>query len=124
MTVTGIGGIFFRAQDPDALRRWYRDHLGVVVEGQMHWPQQAGPTVIMPFSRDTDYWPAEKQWMINFRVTDLDALLARLRAADIAVETHADWDSPEIGRFARILDPEGHPIELWEPSAETDDGAQ
>jgi glyoxylase I family protein len=125
MTVTGIGGIFFRARDPDALRIWYRDHLGVIIDGQMHWPQQAGPTVIMPFAHDTNYWPQDRPWMINFRVTGLDALLARLREAGVAVHTQADWDSPEIGRFARIHDPEGQPIELWEPPAEPDeDGAK
>jgi predicted enzyme related to lactoylglutathione lyase len=116
MAVTGIGGIFFRAKDPKALLEWYRVHLGVVVEGQMHWDQAAGPTVFMPFAANTDYWPESKQWMINYRVTDLDALLSRLREADIAVETNPAWDMPEVGRFARIHDPEGNPIELWEPA--------
>lgn len=118
MPVTGIGGVFFRARDPDALQAWYRDQLGVVVEGQMHWDQAAGPTVFMPFAADTDYWPAEKAWMINFRVSDLDDLLAKLRKAGVAVKTDPTWDSPEVGRFARIHDPEGNPIELWEPAEE------
>lgn len=115
MAVTGIGGIFFRVKNPDALREWYRVHLGVVMDGHEPWQQEGGPTVIMPFASTTDYWPGDKQWMINFRVTDLDGLLAKLRQADIAVRTDPDWDMPEIGRFARIHDPEGNPIELWEP---------
>ena len=115
MPVTGIGGTFFRAKDPDALREWYREHLGVVVEGQYHWDQAAGPTVFMPFAHDTDYWPENKQWMINYRVTDLDEVLAKLQQANIPIVKDPEWDSPETGRFARIHDPEGNPIELWEP---------
>jgi predicted enzyme related to lactoylglutathione lyase len=118
MTVTGIGGVFFRAKDPAALTEWYRAHFGVTMEGYEPWKQEAGPTVFMPFAAGTDKWPDGKQWMINFRVADLDALLARLREADIAVETNPAWDSPEAGRFARIYDPEGNPIELWEEPAE------
>jgi predicted enzyme related to lactoylglutathione lyase len=118
MGVTGIGGIFFRARDPDALRQWYREKLGAGSEGYTPWEQAAGPTMFMPFASDTDYWPDNKQWMINFRVTDLDELLSRLRQADMAVETNPAWDSPEAGRFARIHDPEGNRIELWEPPAE------
>jgi len=118
MAVTGIGGVFFRAKNPDALLQWYRVHLGVVAEGHAHWDQAGGPTVIMPFASDTDYWPDTKQWMINFRITDLDELLSQLRQSDIAVETNPAWDTPELGRFARIHDPEGNPIELWEPPGE------
>ncbi len=115
MAVTGIGGIFFRAQDPEALRSWYRDHLGVGGEGYTPWQQAAGPTLLMPFSSDTDYWAADRQWMINFRVDDLDALVDSLRQAGIAVTMDPAWDTPEAGRFARIHDPEGNAIELWEP---------
>jgi len=118
MGVTGIGGVFFRAKDPDALRQWYRVHLGVGSEGYTPWEQAAGPTMFMPFASNTDYWPDSKQWMINFRVSDLDELLSKLRQADIAVETNSAWDSPEVGRFARIHDPEGNQVELWEPPAE------
>ena len=118
MAVTGIGGVFFRARDPDALRQWYRVHLGVGGEGYTPWEQTAGPTMFMPFASNTDYWPDGKQWMINFRVTNLDELLTRLRQADMEVETNAAWDTPETGRFARIQDPEGNRIELWEPPAE------
>jgi predicted enzyme related to lactoylglutathione lyase len=81
------------------------------------WRQQEGPTVFTPFAQDTDYFGrAKQQWLINFRVDDLDAMMADLKAAGIAVETRAEWDS-EAGRFCRIHDPEGNPIELWEPSA-------
>jgi len=118
MAVTGIGGVFFRAKDPDALLQWYRAHLGVTMEGYEPWRQAAGPTVFMPFSSSTAHWPDSKQWMINFRVDDLDGFLAKLRQADIAVMTDPAWDSPEAGRFARIYDPEGNPIELWEPPLE------
>lgn len=115
MAVTGIGGIFFRASDPDALQAWYRQYLGVPADHPYIWTQQAGPTVFMPFSGDTDYFPFSKQWMINFRVTDLDGLMTSLREAGIEVITKAEWDTPETGRFARIHDPEGNPVELWEP---------
>lgn len=114
MAITGIGGIFFRATDPKGLSAWYARHLGVG-DGQWGlWQQQAGQCVFSPFAADTDYFPADRQYMLNFRVDDLDALLADLRAADIAVMTNPAWDSPETGRFARIHDPEGNPIELWQ----------
>lgn len=110
----GIGGIFFRSADNKALAQWYETHLGITEL----WNQDAGLTVFAPFRQESDYFPATKQWMINFRVDDLDALMDQLRAAGIAVETRPDeWDSPETGRFARIHDPEGNQIELWEPVA-------
>lgn len=110
----GIGGFFFRARDKAALAAWYETHLGVA---EM-WGQEAGMTIFAPFEETTDYFPADKQWMINFRVDDLDGMMAQLRAADIAIETRPDeWDTPETGRFARIHDPEGNQIELWEPPA-------
>lgn len=115
MPVVGIGGVFFRANDPEALQEWYRKHLGVVTDEVGQWMQQSGPTVFMPFPRETDYFPTSKQWMINLRVADLDQLLSALRDADIAITTNPDWDTPETGRFARINDPEGNPVELWEP---------
>ncbi len=118
MPISGIGGVFFRAKDPDALLEWYRTHFGVTMEGYEPWQQAAGPTVFMPFPSSTDKWPDGKQWMINFRVTDLDALLFKLRQAGMDVETNPDWDAPETGRFARVNDPEGNPIELWEPPVE------
>jgi|SRR6218665_1310190 len=127
MAVTGIGGIFFRARDPKALSDWYRTHLGVgagcnpsgtIEPDDWYWRTAAGPVVFVPFRADTDYWAADKAWMLNLRVEGLDALLARLRDVGIAVETRADWDTPETGRFARIHDPEGNAIELWEPPAD------
>lgn len=108
----GIGGIFFRARDTKALAGWYEQHLGI----SGFWTQEAGLTVFAPFKRDTDYFPADKQWMINLRVDDLDALIASLKAEGISVETRPDeWDSAETGRFARIIDPEGNHVELWQP---------
>ena len=125
MPVLGFGGYFFRANDPKALKAWYREHLGVGAgmgtdeAGQTNewvWFARGGPTVFEPFKADTDYFPASKQTMINLRVSDLDGLLASLRGAGIAVITKPEWDSPELGRFARVHDPEGNAIELWEPA--------
>lgn len=118
MPVTGIGGLFWRAKDPKALLEWYRQHLGVAPQGWDPWQQQAGPTMVMPFAEDSDNIPAGKAFKINFRVEGMDALLADLRAAGIAIVTKAEWDTPETGRFAQIEDPEGNAIELWEPPEE------
>ena len=110
--VTGIGGVFFRASDPAALSAWYETHLGVAG----FWEQDGGLTVFAPFKADTDYFATDKQWMINLRVDDLDGLMVSLGDAGIAIETRPDeWDSAEAGRFARIHDPDGNPIELWQP---------
>jgi predicted enzyme related to lactoylglutathione lyase len=111
--VLGIGGVFFRSDNPSHLIKWYQTHLGVDA-GQQFWHQSAGNTVFCPFQEDSDYFPQDRRWMINFRVADLDAMIAQLVDAGIAVETRAEWNS-ELGRFARIHDPEGNPIELWEP---------
>jgi catechol 2,3-dioxygenase-like lactoylglutathione lyase family enzyme len=115
MAVTGIGGFFFRARDPDALRGWYADHLGVGSAPYGQWDTMAGPSVFAPFPADSDYFAADRPWMLNLRVDDLDGLLASLGAAGIAVITKPEWDMPGVGRFARIHDPEGNPIELWQP---------
>jgi catechol 2,3-dioxygenase-like lactoylglutathione lyase family enzyme len=117
MPVTGIGGLFFRARDPDALRIWYCNHLGVGCGDYGMWEQQAGTTVFSPFPADSDYFPADRQMMLNLRVDSLEDLLASLREADIEIITNPEWDDPSVGRFARIHDPEGNPIELWEPPA-------
>jgi len=110
--VTGIGGVFFRASDPAALSAWYETHLGVAG----FWEQDGGLTVFAPFKADTDYFAIDKQWMINLRVDDLDGLMASLGDAGIGIETRPDeWDSAEAGKFARIHDPDGNPIELWQP---------
>ena len=124
MGVLGIGGIFFRAQDPDALNAWYREHLNVgagcasdptETGSEWTWAAQGGPTVFAPFKADTDYFAADKQWMLNLRVSDLNALIASLGDKGIAVRTDPEWDHPDTGKFARIHDPEGNAIELWQP---------
>ncbi len=127
MGVLGIGGVFFRAQDPDALNEWYRTHLYVGAGcnadatgpvDAWSWTTLGGPTVFAPFKADTDYFPADKQFMLNLRVTGIDALLASLIDAGIEVITKPEWNDSQIGRVARIHDPEGNPIELWEPPAD------
>ena len=113
--VLGIGGYFLRAADPAALSAWYRDCLGLDAAGDEPWQQEAGPTVFAPFESETDYFGSRgQQTMLNFRVRDLDAMLAQLRAAgaDVAPETE---DMAGIGRFAWVRDPEGNRIELWQP---------
>lgn len=125
MPVLGIGGLFFRAKDPDGLSAWYREHLGVGAgcaadsgpADEWTWRTLGGPTVFAPFRESTDYFAADKQWMLNLRVSGLDALLDSLRAAGVAIVTDPEWDAPETGRFARLHDPEGNAIELWEPPA-------
>jgi glyoxylase I family protein len=120
MAVTGIGGVFFRAKDPKALGDWYKKHLGVFAMDENYdpWVQQKGPTVFMPFAADTDYFGSKsQQFMINFRVSDLDGLLKQLK--DDAVKVVKEVEKQEgVGRFAHIEDPEGNRIELWEPPAE------
>ena len=113
--VTGIGGLFFRAENPAKLTAWYRDTLGIDSPADLVWRQEAGPTVLAPFAKDSDYFPADRRWMINFRVANLDAMVAQLRRAGVVVDIAEDSDS-EIGRFARLTDPEGNPIELWQPA--------
>ena len=113
--VTGIGGIFFRVRDPEALTAWYRRHLGITQPDVAVWMQEAGPTVFSPFRADSDYFAPDRQWMLNLRVDDLNALTAKLSAAGIEVITKPEWNMPGVGRFACIHDPEGNPIELWEP---------
>ncbi len=121
--VTGIGGFFFRARDPKAMNRWYGEHFGVVMLGSVDyddpgWFQDRGETVLAAFSPDSDSFGApHKSWMINFRVDDLDRIVARLRAAGLAVEPHAE-PYPN-GRFAELEDPEGNRIQLWEPNAKS-----
>jgi predicted enzyme related to lactoylglutathione lyase len=128
MGVLGMGGLFFRSDDPDSLSAWYKTHLGVgggcdATGGDggeaspWVWQVQGGPMVFAPFKRDTDYFAADKAFMINFRVSGLDSLLDRLRSSGIAIVTRPEWDDPATGRFARIHDPEGNAIELWEPPA-------
>ncbi|MBB4612012.1 VOC family protein [Novosphingobium taihuense] len=110
MAIQGIGGFFFRAKNPEALGKWYEEHLGIGA----WWEQKAGPTVFQPFPADSDYFSADRQAMLNLRVEGLDAMVAELEQSGIDVIRKAEWDG-EYGRFARIHDPEGNPIELWEP---------
>jgi glyoxylase I family protein len=118
--VSGIGGLFFRARDPVAIGQWYRDHLGVSLVPsnyeELPWWQEAGPTAFAPFPETTEYFgDAKNAWMVNFRVRDLDAMVAQLRGARISVEV--DQQRYPNGRFARLNDPDGNPIQLWEPEA-------
>ena len=118
--VTGIGGLFFRAQNPETLSAWYEEMLGISRAPRDHntapWIQQSGATVFAPFPSNTEYFGNPSQgWMINFRVANLDRMITQLRAKGIEVTL-----DPEIspnGRFARLNDLEGNPIELWEPKA-------
>lgn len=117
--VAGIGGLFFRARDPDALGHWYAQHLGITLtptsEGGSVWQQEAGPTAFTPFSEKSSYFgDPNKVWMVNFRVHDIDKMVAQLRAAGIEVKDPETY--PNIGRFTRLHDPEGNPIELWQPA--------
>ena len=115
--VTGIGGFFFRAKDERALAEWYQQHLGIdrvpTSYGEEPWMQAAGPTAFAPFPQNTSmFGRAEQQWMINFRVPNLSAMVEQLRAAGIEVEV--DPETYPNGLFAHLKDPEGNPIQLWE----------
>jgi len=116
--VLGIGGLFFRAENPQALAEWYEKNLGINPVPSDYdtpsWQQQAGDTVFAPFSKTTDYFgKPEQQWMVNFRVANLKAMAAQLEAAGIKVVM--DEEEYPNGWFARLQDPEGNPIELWQP---------
>jgi predicted enzyme related to lactoylglutathione lyase len=116
VAVTGIGGLFFRSRDPEARAAWYREQLGIDAgpEGQgAVWQQEAGMTIFAPFSADSDYFPSDQPFMLNLRVTKLDELAERLETAGIRVERQPEWET-DYGRFVRIHDPEGLPLELWE----------
>ncbi|WP_329133571.1 VOC family protein [Streptomyces sp. NBC_01476] len=115
--VLGIGGYFMRAADPAALGAWYRDCLGLDADENGLWRQEAGPTVFATFESGTDYFGprAQQSSMLNFRVRDLDAMLAQLRAAGADVD-EATQDMEGVGRFAWVTDPEGNRIELWQPA--------
>jgi predicted enzyme related to lactoylglutathione lyase len=115
--VTGVGGVFFRARDPQALVAWYAEHLGVPVSaGYVVFPESYD-THWVPFPADTGYWPAEKQSMVNFTVRNLDAMLAQLRDAGVPVAD--EIEEMEFGRFGWATDPEGNRFELWEPQTPT-----
>ncbi len=119
--VTGIGGFFFRAKDPKALAKWYEDNLGVTQVPDDYdkpaWRTEAGTTVFAPFKHDTTYFgDMRNQWMINFRVPDLDKMAAQLRKAGATVDI--DPETYPNGRFAHTTDPEGNRIELWQPAGQ------
>jgi predicted enzyme related to lactoylglutathione lyase len=117
--VTGIGGFFFKAARPEELGRWYSTHLGVEPPPDSYavssWWQQAGPTVVAAMPAGSEHFGASgSSWSINFRVADLAAMVAQLRAADIEVEV--DPETYPNGSFAGLRDPEGNVVQLWEPA--------
>jgi glyoxylase I family protein len=119
--VSGIGGFFFRAKDSDALDRWYRDNLGIDLvpqaEGEQSWRQEAGETAFTSMAGAIDQFNApDHAWAINFRVPDLDGIVEQLCAA--GTEVQLDPSVYSFGRFATCTDPEGNPIQLWEPADE------
>ncbi len=116
--VTGIGGFFFRSKDPKALALWYEKNLGIAPipsgPGQEPWEQEAGTTAFAPFKETSDkFGDPNKVWMLNFRVRNMDKMAAQLQAAGIDVKVDPNTD---YGKFALLHDPEGNPIELWEPT--------
>lgn len=116
--VTGIGGLFFRARDPESLSAWYERNLGISPVPTSYedtpWYQEEGATAFAPMPIDSDtFGRPEQTWMVNFRVRDLDAMVGQLRSAGVDVEV--DPESYPNGRFATLADPEGNPIQLWEP---------
>jgi predicted enzyme related to lactoylglutathione lyase len=118
MRVTGIGGVFFKAKDPDALRAWYRKHLEIDVQdwggAALPWQDKDGMTVWTIFPDTTKYFaPSASPFMVNYRVADLDAVLAVLREEGCNVDQKSE--TSEFGKFGWVMDPEGNRIELWEP---------
>jgi predicted enzyme related to lactoylglutathione lyase len=118
--VTGLGGIFFKSNDTTTLKAWYSKHLGINTDqygATFSWQSQAGNighTVWSLFKKDTDYFnPGEQEYMINYRVANLEELLKVLK--EEGVEIVGDMEVYDYGKFGWILDPEGHKIELWEP---------
>lgn len=120
--ITGIGGVFFKARDPKALMEWYDKHLGLKFQygfTKFRWADEQaskapGSTILSIFKEDSPHFqPSEKPWMINFRVSDLRALLAELRENGVTIA--GDIQEDDFGKFGWILDPEGNKIELWEP---------
>jgi predicted enzyme related to lactoylglutathione lyase len=119
--VSGIGGFFFRAKDTDALDRWYFESLGIdrvpMTEGGEAWRQEAGETAFTSMEGCVDqFGVSEAAWAINFRVPDLDGMVEQLRAA--GTEVSVDPTTYSMGRFASLTDPEGNPIQLWQPADE------
>ncbi|MGH2446677.1 MAG: VOC family protein [Candidatus Limnocylindria bacterium] len=123
--VSGIGGFFFRSRDPEALAAWYEQRLGVKpvpesYDGEV-WRQEAGETVFAPFDQKSEMiGPADHTWMINFRVVDLDAMVAQIRES--GEEVDVDPVRHPNGRFALLRDPEGNRVQLWQPMQPADGG--
>lgn len=118
--ITGVGGVFVASKDPKALAAWYRDVLGIAVESWggalLRYDAPAHPPLATwaPFAAGGGYFkPSTREFMINFAVDDLDAFVARLEAKKVSILKRDDSDPS--GRFARIMDPDGTKIELWEP---------
>ncbi|MFZ1751774.1 MAG: VOC family protein [Saprospiraceae bacterium] len=126
--VTGIGGIFFKTQDPTATKAWYAKHLGLETDQwgasfkfkKMEDPTKTGYLQWSPFKDDTDYFePSQKEFMINYRVDDLVALVDVLKAEGVTICD--EISSYDYGKFVHILDADGNKIELWEPIDEVFD---
>lgn len=115
--VTGIGGLFFPSPDPTALARWYAEHLGIdevpTSYGGDAWRQRAGTTVFAPMEASEEFFSGPNGFILNLRVADLDAMVGQLRAAGI--EVSVDPEEYPNGVFASLADPDGNPIQLWEP---------
>ncbi|QGY42332.1 VOC family protein [Maribellus comscasis] len=120
--VTGIGGIFFKTRDPEKMKEWYNKNLGLVTNEygsvfefrNSDEPEKKGYSVWSPFSIDTDYFqPSEKEFMINYRVENIEKLVEELRKSGVTILD--EIESYEYGKFVHILDPEKNKIELWEP---------
>lgn len=113
----GIGGVFLRARDPQALSAWYAEHLGIPAQegGTLAFdgPESTGMTIFAHFPDNTSYFGSDQRVMVNFRVDDLDELLAGLETAGVRIDPKRE-DAP-YGRFAWIWDPEGNRVELWQP---------
>lgn len=109
--VDGIGGVFFKSADPEKLATFYKKHLGIDLGKWLH--QNAGPSVVAAFKQETYYFgPEDNRFMINFRVTGIDTLMADLKADGV---TELGYEDEAYGRFFRFLDPEGNAVELWQP---------
>jgi predicted enzyme related to lactoylglutathione lyase len=118
--VTGLGGFFFKCKDPDAIKSWYKEHLGLNTDqyGCTFWWKDASgkdcSTQWSPFDEKTEYFsPSQKEFMMNFRVENLEELLAALKREGVTII--GEVEEFEYGKFGWILDPEGNKIELWEP---------
>lgn len=120
--VTGIGGIFFRSQDPEKAKKWYRENLGMAMNDygspfefrNANDPEEINYLTWNPFDQNTDYFkPSEKEFMINYRVQNIEGLVRKLKENGVIIVD--EIEEYEYGKFVHIMDPEGNKIELWEP---------